>query len=363
MPKLEPRPGILDITPYVGGNTDISDDQQVINLASNESALGPSPHAVTAYESVSTHLHRYPDGSSQQLRMAIAQKEGINPQQLVCGNGSERLIDLLVRAYAGPGDEVLYSQFGFLMYPICALAAGATPITAQEQNFTTSVDALLAAVTKKTRIIFIANPNNPTGTYISKQEILRLHSHLPENILLVIDSAYAEYVEAVDYSAGHELVTAKTPNVVVLHTFSKIYGLAALRLGWAYCPNNIADTLNRIRGSFNINASAQAAGLAALADQSHLDQACAHNRKWLPWLQAELQQLGLEITPGSGNFVLSHFKTAEQCQAAHAYLKQQNIVLRPMTGYRIPAALRITVGLEHENKACIDALNMFFRQG
>ncbi len=362
MSKLQVRPGIMDIVPYVPGNVDTIDPSKVIYLASNESPLGASPAAITAFQAMSDKLYQYPDASSQQLREAIAAHYQLNAAQIICGNGSERLIDLVARAYAGPGDEILYSQYGFIMYPICALAAGAKPVTAAERNYTTDVDALLAAVTDKTRIVFVANPNNPTGTYISQAEVRRLREALPEHILLVIDSAYAEYVTAADYSAGHELVEENAANVVVLHTFSKIYGLAALRLGWAYCPSSVADVLDRIGGSFNVTMPAQQAGVAALADTAHIEQALAHNQQWLPWLSQALTELGLIAVPSAGNFVLLRFHSVEQCQAAQAYLSAQHIIVRPVAGYQLPDALRITVGTGEQNQACVAALKDFLAQ-
>lgn len=362
MHTVKPRPGILDIVPYVPGNVDNADPDLAVYLASNESPLGASPRAIEAYIALNQKLHRYPDSSSRALRNAIGAKYGLPAEQIICGNGSERLIDLLARAYAGPGDEVLYSQYGFIMYPICAHAAGARPVTATERNFTTDVDALLATVTEHTRIVFLANPNNPTGTYISATEVKRLRDRLPDNVLLVIDSAYAEYVEAPDYSAGYELVDSESANTVVLHTFSKIYGLAALRLGWAYCPPQIADVLNRIRGSFSITAPAQAAGVAALQDEEHLNKTLTHNRQWLPWLSEALKALGLEVIPSVGNFVLIRFHNADQCRAAHRELLSKGVILRPVSGYGLPEALRITVGNEHENRACIEALQAFMNR-
>ena len=362
MPAIQPRPGILQIVPYVPGNVDSLDPDKVIYLASNESPLGASPKAIEAFQTCANKLHIYPDGSSLALRETIAAQYGFDAQQIVCGNGSERLIDLITRAYAGPGDQILYSQYGFIMYPICAHAAGAEPVTAQETAYTADVDALLAAVTKQTRIVFLANPNNPTGTYISHAEVTRLRENLPENVLLVIDSAYAEYVDQADYTAGHQLVENQQKNVVVLHTFSKIYGLAAVRLGWAYCPTEIADVLNRIRGSFNVTAPAQAAGIAALQDSEHTEKARAHNNIWLPWLDQALQEIGLETVPSIGNFVLARFPNSEICQAAHEFLSKNNIVVRPVAGYGLPEALRITVGLEHQNRQCVEALQVFMTQ-
>lgn len=361
MHKNPPRPGILDIVPYVPGNVDNTDYGKA-NLASNESPLGASPAAQQAFREVSSQLHHYPDGASTRLRKAIGEAYKLDPKRIICANGSERLIDLLTRAYAGPGDEVLYTQHGFLMYPICARAAGATPVTAPERNYTTDVDALLAAVTPRTRLVFLANPNNPTGTYISSAEVRRLRQGLPERVILVIDSAYAEYVEAADYSAGHELVDNDSANVVVLHTFSKIYGLAALRLGWAHCPDEIADVLNRIRGSFNVGACAQAAGIAALADTAHTAAARAHNSHWRPWLEQELSAIGLAVVPSAGNFVLVRFSDKEQSQAAHRHMLEQGVVLRPMGAYNLNEALRITVGREPENKACLEGLKQFLAQ-
>ena len=362
MPAIQPRPGILDIAPYIPGNIDTLDPEQVIYLASNETPLGASPNAVAAYQTCGQHLQRYPDAGSCALRETIAKAHEINPDQIVCGAGSERLIDLLARAYAGPGDQILYSQYGFLMYPICTRAAGAEPITAVETNYTANVDALLNAVTEQTRILFLANPNNPTGTYLNSEEITRLRDGLPPQVLLVIDSAYAEYVERPDYTAGHSLVENPQNNVVVLRTFSKIYGLAALRLGWAYCPLEIADTLNRIRGSFTISAPAQAASIAAIQDLSHTANAKQHNSKWLPWLQQALQEIGLEAIPSVANFVLVRFRDAESGKLAYDHLLKRQIVVRPMAGYGLPEALRITVGLEHQNQQCVEALQAFTTQ-
>lgn len=362
MPALKPRPGISRIVPYVPGNVDTLDPSKVIYLASNESPLGASPKAIEAFKTCANTLHLYPDGSSLALRRAIADTHDLDPEQIICGNGSERLIDLLARAYAGPGDEILYSQYGFIMYPICANAAGAEPVTAEETAFTTDVDAILAAVTDKTRIVFVANPNNPTGTYISSSEMERLRANLPEHVLLVIDSAYAEYVEQADYNAGHQLVGNLQKNVVVLHTFSKIYGLAAVRLGWAYCPIEIADVLNRIRGSFNVTAPAQAAGIAAIQDREHTARAREHNKIWLPWLQQALDEIGLKTVPSIGNFILARFPHQETCRAAHEYLSQLGIIVRPVAGYGLPEALRITVGLEHQNRQCVEALQSFISQ-
>src|ERR1700751_4723593 len=266
---LVPRPGILDITPYVGGEAKVAGAERPIRLASNESALGPSLKAIAAYRALAGEIHRYPDGNAQELREALGHCHGIDPARIVCGAGSDELITLLLRCYAGPGDEVLYSRHGFLMYPVNAMAVGATPIAAPEREQTTDADAMLARVSERTRIVFIANPNNPTGTYLGAQELARLHAGLPASVLLAIDAAYAEFVNRNDYEPGIALVT-RAENVVMLRTFSKIYALGGLRLGWAYCPPAVADVLNRVRSPFNVSAAGQGAGGAAGGDNRGL---------------------------------------------------------------------------------------------
>lgn len=362
MSSPQARAGILEIVPYVPGNIDLLDPEKVIFLASNESPLGASAQAISAFTSSSHILHRYPDAGCAELRAAIAEVYSLNAEQIVCGNGSERLIDFIATAYAGPGDEIAYPEYGFIMYPISTLAAGAKPVKAKECDFTASVDELLATVTENTRVVFLANPNNPTGTYLSQSEINRLRANLPEQVLLVIDAAYAEYVEAEDYSACHELVNNDAANVVVLHTFSKIFGLASLRLGWAYCPVEVAGILNRVRGSFTIAGPAQAAGIAAVRDRQHVQRAREHNNLWLPWLSQALSELGLDVTPSAGNFVMVRFKNSELCRDAHSFLSRHGIIVRPLPGYNLTEALRITVGTEQQNQTCIEALQTFITQ-
>lgn len=358
--SLAVRPGILDIAPYVGGEAGLAGHARVIRLASNENPLGPSAAAVAAYRGLATELHRYPDGGSDRLRAAIGKRFGLDPARLVCGAGSDELIGLLMRAYAGPGDEVLYSRHGFLMYPIAAKSVGATPVAAPETNLTADVDALLAAVTPKTRILFLANPNNPTGSYLSAEAVARLRRDLRGDILLVIDAAYAEYVTRNDYEAGVSLVDGGD-NVVMTRTFSKIYALAALRLGWAYCPPSIADVLNRLRGPFNVTAPAQAAGVAALADLTHTEQARLHNARWLVWFSQQVASLGLVAAPSVGNFVLVRFpaETGRDADAAHAFLNARGIIPRKMGAYGLGDSLRVTIGLEDEMKAVVAALGDF----
>ncbi len=354
-----PKPGILDIAPYVGGESKIPGVKRVIKLASNESPLGPSPKAIAAYRKAAKELHRYPDGGADHLRAALAELYGLEAERIVCGAGSDELIAMLCRAYAGEGDEVLYSEYGFLMYAISAKSAGATPVKAPERELTADVDALLARVTPKTRLVFLANPNNPTGTYLGNDAVERLRDRLPADVLLVIDAAYAEYVDRNDYSPGIDLVRAH-PNVVMTRTFSKIYGLAALRLGWAYCPPAIADVLHRVRGPFNVGTAAQVAGAAALRDLGHTARAKHHNDRWRPWLARELEAIGLAVAPSVGNFVLARFPAgAAQAAAADAFLKKNGVIVRAMKGYGLPDCLRITVGMDDENEAVVAALRAF----
>ncbi|TVQ33043.1 MAG: histidinol-phosphate transaminase [Geminicoccaceae bacterium] len=356
MPGPQPRPGILDIQAYVGGKADTEGRSDVAKLSANESPLGPSPAAIEAYRGLATSLHRYPDGGSIRLRAALATFAGRDPARIVCGAGSDELISLLLQAYAGPGDEVIHSAHGFLMYRLSALAVGATPVAAPETaDLMMSVDAILARVTERTRLVFLANPNNPTGTYLPSAEIARLHAGLPAHVLLVIDAAYTEYVDRPDYDDGFALADA-APNVVVLRTFSKIMGLAALRLGWCYAPAAVVDVLNRVRGPFNVSAAAQAAGVAALADTAHLAAAKAHNDRWLPWLTAELTGLGFELTPSVGNFVLVRTPSADHAKTMLATLEAGGVLARAMGGYGLPDCVRISVGLEAENRRVVELL-------
>jgi histidinol-phosphate aminotransferase len=351
-----PRPGILDISPYIGGEAQIAGNEKPIRLASNESALGPSPKAIAAYKALAGEIHRYPEGGCAALRAALGKIHGIDPARIVCGAGSDELIGLLTRAYAGPGDEVIYGRHGFLMYPIAALSAGATPVAVPEKELTFDVDATLKRVGPKTKIVFIANPNNPTGTYIARGELKRLHAGLPPSVLLVIDAAYAEFVSRNDYEPGIELVNAAA-NVVMTRTFSKIYALAALRLGWAYGSADVAGVLNRVRNPFNVSAAAHAAGLAALEDAAALDRAREHNDTWRPWLERELKSAGLELTPGVANFVLARFgEDAKGADAALAFLQSRGIIARRMAAYGLPEWLRITIGAESEMRAVAAAV-------
>jgi histidinol-phosphate aminotransferase len=357
---LGPRQGILDIAPYVPGRSALEGGGPVIKLSSNETPFGPSPHALEAYLGAAAELSRYPDGSARALREAIAELYGLDPARIVCGAGSDELLNLLAAAYLGPGDEAIYSEHGFLVYRIAIRAAGAAPVVAPETALTADVDAIAARVTAATRMVFLANPNNPTGTCLGVDEVRRLRAALPDSVLLVLDAAYAEYVRANDYEAGIELVEA-TPNTVMTRTFSKIYGLASLRIGWAYCPDAIADALNRIRGPFNVSGPAIAAGIAALQDRAAVARAAEHNELWRGRMAEALTKLGLAVTPSAANFLLLHFPKGDGRSAADAdkFLQSRRIILRPVMEYGFPDALRMTIGTEADNRAVLDALEAF----
>ncbi len=357
----QPKPGILDIAPYVGGKSQSKSGKPVVKLSSNESPLGASPEAINAYKEAAEHLHRYPDGNAVKLREAIADVQKLPFEQIMCGCGSDELIGLLVHAYAGAGDEVLYPEHGFLMYKIYAQSFGATPVTAKEKGLRTDVDTLLAAVTPRTKIVFVANPNNPTGSYINKAEMKRLHDGLPPHVILAIDGAYAEYPRSDDYSDGRELVAA-SQNVVMLRTFSKIYGLSALRLGWAYAPAHIVDVLNRIRGPFNVSSPSISAGAAAMRDEAFTEKARVFNEKWLPWLSKELTAIGLTVHPSIGNFILVQFPGGKHsASAANLYMMDEGLIPREVANYGLPDCLRITIGLEENNRAVVKALTNFMK--
>ncbi|MBL6952498.1 MAG: histidinol-phosphate transaminase [Alphaproteobacteria bacterium] len=355
-----PIEGILNITPYVGGDATAEGLARIVKLSSNEAATGASPKAIAAFRAVADNLHRYPDGGCADLRAGLAEMHGLNINGIICGNGSDEIISHLIHSYAGAGDEVVYTEHGFLMYPLGAMASGATPVKAAEDEFTASVDAILAVVTERTKMVFLANPNNPTGTYLPLSEVERLRAQLPETVLLVIDDAYAEFVSRNDYSPGIELVEAHD-NVVMTRTFSKIYGLAGLRLGWAYCPEEIAMVYHRVRSPFNVNAAAQAAGLAALQDVAHTDAARAHNDRWLAWWQDECRRLRLQFIPSVGNFLTVHFGTQgpHTAGAAAEFLRRRGILPRGVAAYGLEAYLRFTIGLEEDNRAAIAAVEEF----
>jgi len=355
-----PRAGVMAIEAYVPGKSSAPAGIKLVKLSSNETPLGPSPGAIAAFKALADKLELYPEGTAQRLREAIGAKFGLDPARLICGSGSDELLSLITNAYIGPGDEGIYSEYGFLVYKIAIMAAGGTPVAVKEKNLTADVDALLAAVTPRTRIVYLANPNNPTGTYLPFDEIKRLQAGLRPDVLLVLDAAYAEYVRRNDYASGLELV-ATCDNVVMTRTFSKIYGLANLRLGWMHGPAHVIDALNRIRGPFNVNGAAIEAGAAAIADDVHVARAIAHNDHWLAWMTGELAKLGLSVTPSVGNFVLIHFPGTQgrTAAAADAFLTSRGLILRRMDAYGLPGALRLTIGDEAANKAVAAALANF----
>jgi histidinol-phosphate aminotransferase len=355
-----PRPGVLDIAPYVPGRSKATGGTRLYKLSSNETPLGPSPDAIKAFEAAAATLELYPDGGVRELRAAIGETYGLNAERIVCGAGSDEILTLLARAYVGPGEEAIYCEHGFLIYPIAVKASGGTPLAARETDNTADVDNILSLVSERTRVVFLANPNNPTGTYLPFDEVRRLHAALPKRVVLVLDAAYAEYVRRNDYESGMELA-ATEENVVMTRTFSKIYGLAGMRIGWCYGPAHIIDVLNRIRMPFSVSAPAIKAGVAALRDRAHFDKAVAHNETWLPKVTSGIEMLGLKVTPSVGNFVLVHFpeKGAKTAAAADEFLLSRGIVLRRVAAYGFPNALRMTIGSEEANKATIGALAEF----
>lgn len=359
-----PRPGILDIAAYVPGKEHAHGVAKVYKLSSNETPLGPSPKAIEAFKSASANLEIYPDGQAMALREAIASVHGLNVANIMCGNGSDELLGLLCHVYLGAGDEAIITEHGFLVYKIQIMGCGATPVSVKEKDCTVDVDAILAAVTDKTKMVFIANPGNPTGTYVPVAEIRRLHAGLPKNVVLVLDAAYAEYVRKNDYEAGLELVSSNK-NVVMTRTFSKAYGLAALRIGWMYGPAAILDALNRVRGPFNMNAPAIAAGAAAIRDQAFIEKAVEHNSLWLDRLSHAFREIGLKVTSSSANFLLIHFPDVDGKRAADAdeFLTRRGYILRAVKSYGFPNALRMTVGSEEANRGVIEALGEFMGNG
>jgi histidinol-phosphate aminotransferase len=331
---------------------------RIIKLSSNEGAFGPPPAAQAAYAEISANLHRYPDGGSGELRHAIGRHFGLDAERIVCGTGSDELIGHLCHIYGGPGADILMSMHGFSMYQISGTYSGARVIKVPERNLTTDVDALMAAVTPATTMVFVANPNNPTGSLLPQSEMERLRAGLPADVLLVLDSAYAEYVDRADYDAGVKLVD-EGANTVMLRTFSKVYGLGGMRVGWCYGPPAIIDAMNRVRGVFNVNLAAQAAAVAALAEPGWVEKSVAHNARWRAWLMASLQSVGIATHPSEGNFFLADFGTAEKAAAADAHLKSRGVLVRAMGAYDLPHTLRITVGTEEECRIVAQVLGEF----
>ena len=339
-----PQPGILDIAPYMPGKSG-APGSKTIKLSSNESPLGASPSAVEAFAAASRRLDIYPEGSSRVLREALGAVHGIDPDSIVCGNGSDDLLHLLAQIYLGVGDQALMNCYGFSVYPIITKAAGAEIVMVEERDYRADVDALLAAITERTRVVWLANPNNPTGTYLPAGEVERLHAGLRPDILLVIDNAYAEYVTAPDFSIGLDLAR-RHDNVVMVRTFSKM-GLAAARIGWMVGPAAVVDALNRIRGPFNVNLPAQMAGAAAARDVAFTARLAAHNAYWRDWLTAQLQGNRMRVVPSQANFVMVLFEDAALAARAFEALLAAGYVVREIgPSYGIENGLRISIGPE-----------------
>jgi histidinol-phosphate aminotransferase len=355
---LHPRPEILEIHPYTPGISKIEGVNRILKLSSNEGAFGPPPGVAEAVAAVAGKVHRYPDGEATALRQAIGARFGLDPERIVCGAGSDDMIYLLCHIFGGSGTDLIMTEHGFSIFQIAGQLAGCRVIKAPEHRRTAGVDAILALVTPQTRLVFIANPNNPTGTFIPSGETQRLRQALPPDVVLVLDGAYAEYVDRPDYDPGSALVEA-TPNTVMTRTFSKIFGLGGLRLGWAYAPAGIVDLLHRARAPFNVSMAAHEAGLAALAAPGWVEMSRAHNSAERARLTKTLHDCGIGITPSEGNFVLADMGSPARADAADRHLRSRGLIVRRVGGYGLPECLRITVGLTEENDVLIDALTAF----
>ncbi len=358
----QPRPCVLELPEYVPGDRELKGIAEPIKLSSNESTLGPSPQALKAYAHAATQLHRYPDPDQNELRDALAEHFGLAVNQLICGNGSAELIQILIHAYVGEGDEVLLSEYGFPLYRIFSISQGASVALSSEVDCVTSVDSLLECVTPKTKLVAIANPNNPTGTYLSGSEVRRLHANLPEHVLLLLDEAYAEYVTAEDFESGLKWAD-ETENVVVARTFSKLYGLAALRIGWMLAPQRVFQTMQRFRITFNTNGPALATAVAALHDVEYTKQVQHHNHLWRKRMTEELEAQGLNVIPSMANFLLIQFldEPKSNSEAAANALKCNGIIPRPVSAGSPPNCMRITIGKSEENQAVLHTLKQFMK--
>lgn len=359
MSKLEPQPGIMDIALYKGGAAHVAGMSNVVKLSSNENPLGPSSKAVQAMQEAAASMHVYPSSDHATLRQAIGEVHGLDSERIICGAGSDEIIAFLCQCFAGPGDEVLFTEHGFGMYRISALAAGAAPVAVKERERVTDIDALIAGCTEKTRLVFIANPNNPTGTMISETEVVRLADQLPEQAILVLDGAYAEYVEGFD---GHAALIEARSNVVMTRTFSKIYGLGGARIGWGYGPRQIIDVLNRVRGPFNVSATALAGAEAAVRDRAYIEHCRVENAKWRTWLAEALAELGVPSDTSCTNFILARLASREEAESCDLFLQSQGLIVRRVAGYNLPNALRITVGDEDACRRVATAMRRFKEQ-
>lgn len=354
----QPRPEILRISPYVGGESSVPGVNRVFKLSSNEGPFGPPPGAIAAFTRMAAEQHRYPDGGATRLRAAIGRTFGLDPQRIVCGAGSDDLIYQLCLAYGGSGTELVMTTHGFSIYAIAGEYAGCRIVKAPERNLTSDVDAILSAVSPATKLVFLANPNNPTGTMIATAEVDRLRAGLPPDVLLVLDGAYAEYVDQPDYDAGVALVDA-AENTVMTRTFSKIFGLGGMRVGWCYAPPAVVDVLNRVRAPFNVSIAAQEAAIAALSEPGWVERSRAHNSEYREKLTTRLRGLGIPVTPSMGNFVLADFETPARAEAADAYLRARGLIVRRVAGYGLPHCLRISIGTAEEVALVGDAVAGF----
>ncbi|MGL4279986.1 MAG: histidinol-phosphate transaminase [Albidovulum sp.] len=353
---IRPQPGILDIDLYQGGQAHVAGRSDAVKLSSNENPFGPSDKAKEAFQRAVHKLHRYPSTDHAALRQAIGDTHRLDPARIICGVGSDEIIGLLCNAYAGKGDEVVFTEHGFLMYRIYTMAAGARPVVVKERDRTTDVDAILAACRAKTKLVFIANPNNPTGTMIGLPEIERLAAGLPQQAILVLDGAYAEYVDG--YDGGAALVTARD-NVVMTRTFSKIYGLGGLRIGWGYGPQHIIDVLNRVRGPFNLSSAQLETAEAAVRDQDHVVRCRADNARMRGWLAEALAEMGVPSDTSTANFILARFASREEAEACDDFLQTQGLIVRRVAGYGLPNCLRITIGDEASCRRVAHAIGQF----
>lgn len=358
MSAPRPRPEVMEISPYVGGESTVAGVNRVLKLSSNEGAFGVPPGAIEAYKQAAEEIYRYPDGDATELRRAIGARFKLDPAKIVCGCGSDDLIYQLCLAYGGHGRDIVMSAHGFAIYHIAGTYAGSKIIKTPERNLTADVDAMVAAVSPSTRIVFLANPNNPTGSLLPYEEVARLRAGLPPEVLLVLDAAYAEYIDRPDYDPGVRLVDAND-NTVMLRTFSKIFGLGGMRVGWAYGPPSVIDVFNRVRAPFNITLPTQAAAIAALAEPGWVEKGRAHNKEYRAKLAAGLQEAGVKVWPSEGNFVLADFGTPDKAKAADAFMRTRGIIARPVGGYGLPHCLRITVGTADEVDIVITSVTEF----
>ncbi len=358
MPLVPPH--VASLTPYLPGKPieEVEREYGVSNvakLASNENALGPSPKALAAAREAAAKMHLYPDGAAYYLRNALAAKLGVEPKEVFVGNGSNELIELLVRTFVLEGEEVLTSAQSFVAYKLAAQAHGRTLVEApMKARFHYDLDAIKKLMSRRTKVVFLANPDNPTGTWFTGAELTPFLDAVPKETLVVLDEAYVEFVDAPGFQDALAL-RRKYPNLVVLRTFSKIYGLAGLRLGYGLARPEVVEYVDRVRAPFNVNMVAQAAGVAALGDVEHVEKSRALVREERPFLAAGLAALGATVVPSQGNFILADFPGRPGKDLFEGLLRE-GVIVRPMGGYGFPTAQRITVGLRSENERCLSAL-------